>query len=218
MSKTWLVAAAACAVVAGLPTTGSAQVAQALINAPANLRAGPARDYPLVAQLAAGTPVTVMGCVAGYSWCDIALPDLRGWVYAGRLNYAYQGGYVPLLNYGVTLGVPVVTFTIGAYWDSYYRGRPWYGNRGRWINHPPPPMPRPSARPLPPPRPMPAPGPAMRPGGPGPGARPGGPGPGAGPGPRPAAGGPPARPDRGPGPGRQQDDRGQRNDERKPQQ
>lgn len=171
----------------------AAQQSPAVINGPANLRAGPAKDYPLVAQLAPGTPVTVMGCVAGYSWCDVALPNLRGWVYAGRLNYAYQGGYVPLLNYGVTIGLPIVTFSIGSYWDNYYRGRPWYSNRGRWAGHAPPPMPRPGVRP---------PGPGPRPGA-GPGRPPQG-GPGAGrPQDRPQNGGP-----RGPGGGDRGNDRG----------
>jgi uncharacterized protein YraI len=68
---------------------------QAVTNSPVNLRAGPARDYPVVSQLPGGAPVTVMGCVAGYTWCDVALPNLRGWVYAGRISYPYQGSPVP---------------------------------------------------------------------------------------------------------------------------
>lgn len=197
---------AAVAALMVLPGAASAQQTQAVINGSANLRAGPAKDYPLVAQLAPGTPVAVMGCVAGYSWCDVALPNLRGWVYAGRLNYAYQGGYVPVLNYGVTIGLPIVTFSIGSYWGNYYRGRPWFANQGRWAHHPPPPVPRPGFRP--------GPGPGARPPGPpGPGPRP--PGPGAGPGRPPvhgpAPGRPPQRPqnDRGPGGGDRGNDRHQ---------
>ncbi len=120
-----------------LPAAAHAQSA-AVTNGPVNMRAGPARDYPLVAQLGPGTPVTVMGCVAGYSWCDVAMPNLRGWVYAGRLNYTYQGAPVPILNYGVTIGLPVVTFSIGSYWGNYYRGRPWYRDQARWAHRPPP--------------------------------------------------------------------------------
>ncbi|NIF98307.1 SH3 domain-containing protein, partial [Burkholderia sp. Ax-1720] len=125
-----------------------------------NLYAGPAGDYPVVAQLPAGASVTVMGCVSGYSWCDVSLPGLRGWAYGRYLSYPYQGASVPLSNYGATIGLPVVTFALGAYWGSYYRDRPWFGNQSRWNRHPGP-------RPGPPP--------AIRP--PGHGARPpGGPG------------------------------------------
>lgn len=120
-----------------VPAAAFAQV-QAFTNTLVNLRAGPAPDYPVVSQLPPGTPVTMMGCVSGYTWCDVALPNLRGWVYAGSLNFPYQGNPVPVLGYGSVIGLPVVTFSIGAYWGSYYRGRPWYGNQARWAHHPPP--------------------------------------------------------------------------------
>lgn len=159
-----------------LPGVALAQ-SQAYTNGPVNLRAGPARDYPLVSQLPGGVPVTVMGCISGYSWCDVALPNLRGWVYAGRLSYPYQGNNVPILNYGPTIGLPIVTFAIGSYWGSYYRNRPWYGERDRWAHRPPPrPRPQPSRpdyRPRPPGHG--GPGPARPPGRPGDHTRPGGP-------------------------------------------
>ncbi len=111
---------------------------QAYTNSPVNMRAGPAGDYPIVTQLPGGVPVTVMGCISGYTWCDVVVPNLRGWVYAGRLSYPYQGGNVPILTYGTTIGLPIVTFSIGSYWGSYYRGRPWYNQQSRWANRPPP--------------------------------------------------------------------------------
>ena len=121
-----------------LPGVAFAQ-SQAYTNSPANLYAGPADDYPPVSQLPPGAPVTVMGCVSGYTWCDVATPDLRGWVYAGDLSYPYQGSNVPILSYGTAIGLPIVTFSIGTYWGSYYRGRPWYNDQQRWAHHPPPP-------------------------------------------------------------------------------
>jgi uncharacterized protein YraI len=121
-----------------LPGVAFAQ-SQAYTNSPVNLYAGPADDYPAVSQLPGGVPVTVMGCVSGYTWCDVALPDLRGWVYAGSLSYPYQGSNVPILDYGTVIGLPIVTFSLGAYWGSYYRGRPWYNEQERWAHHPPPP-------------------------------------------------------------------------------
>ncbi|MFP3563339.1 SH3 domain-containing protein [Paraburkholderia sp. SIMBA_030] len=117
--------------------TAFAQV-QAYTNAPVDIYAGPAPDYPVVAEVPEGVPLTVMGCVEGYSWCDVAAPDLRGWVYGGSLSYPYQGANVPVMTYGVQIGLPVVVFSIDSYWGHYYRGRPWYHDAPRWANHPPP--------------------------------------------------------------------------------
>ena len=180
---------------------------QAYTNSPVNMRAGPAGDYPIVTQLPGGMPVTVMGCISGYTWCDVVVPNLRGWVYAGRLSYPYQGGNVPILTYGTTIGLPIVTFSIGSYWGSYYRGRPWYNQQSRWANRPPP-RPGPGRPPgyggHPPPGPQPGHGGGRPPGpapGQGAGGRPPGPPPGQGaggrpPGPPPGQGGgrPPGQP------------------------
>ncbi|VVD69606.1 peptide-binding protein [Pandoraea eparura] len=200
--KTWtlsLVLAGATMLVA-LPEAASAQSGQAVTNAAANVRAGPAIDYPVVAQAGAGTPVTVYGCLSDYSWCDIGLPGARGWIYAALLSYPYQGNPVPVLNYGPMIGLPIVTFSIGAYWGNYYRGRPWYHDQRYWNRPPPRTRPpgyySPGPGPRPPgghdSRPNPRPpghgaGPGPRPPGYGPGPRP--PGHGASPGPRPPGGG-----------------------------
>ncbi|VVD84697.1 SH3 domain-containing protein [Pandoraea terrigena] len=187
--KTWTLSLvlAGATMLAALPETASAQSGQAVINAPANVRAGPAIDYPVVAQAGPGMPVTVYGCLSDYSWCDIGLPGARGWIYAALLSYPYQGNPVPVLNYGPMIGLPIVTFSIGAYWGSYYRGRPWYHDQRYWNR--PPPRPRPPGYYSPGMGPRPPgghyPGPSPRPPGhsAGPGPRP--PGHGAGPGPRP---------------------------------
>src|SRR5450756_2240709 len=49
-----------CALAAALPLTSMAQEARS--TKWVNLRAGPARDYPLVARLGPGTPLAVQGC------------------------------------------------------------------------------------------------------------------------------------------------------------
>ncbi|WP_244322712.1 SH3 domain-containing protein [Paraburkholderia dipogonis] len=134
----------AAAGVLALPAVACAQ-SQAYTNTTVNVRAGPAPDYPVVTQLPGGVPLSVMGCISNYQWCDVAAPNLRGWVYAGSLSYPYQGANVPVMNYGMVIGLPIVTFSIGAYWGDYYRGRPWYGQQSRWAHHPPPPPPRPGA-------------------------------------------------------------------------
>ncbi|WP_167760230.1 hypothetical protein [Paraburkholderia pallida] len=42
----------------------------------------------------------------------------------------------PLPGYSVVIGVPVVVFTIEAYWGRYYRGHPWYKDRDHWRSAP----------------------------------------------------------------------------------
>lgn len=116
---------------AALPGVADAQ-RSAYTNSAADLYAGPAPDYPVVAEIPPGTALDVFGCLSDYSWCDVALPGVRGWIDAEQLDYPYQGSYVPLLEYGAIVGVPVTGFAIGAYWDRYYRNRPWFHDRDRW--------------------------------------------------------------------------------------
>jgi uncharacterized protein YraI len=103
-----------------------------------NVRAGPARDYPIVAVLPPGFPVGVQGCLPDYSWCDVIAEASRGWVYGGNINYAYQNSYVPVLNYGAIIGIGVLAFVLDDYWGRHYRNRPFYGERHRWISRPAP--------------------------------------------------------------------------------
>lgn len=131
-------AVAAASACFGLAAPGAFAQAQAYTSEPVDLYAGPSGDYPVVTELGPNVPVTVMGCVSDYSWCDVALPDLRGWIYGAYLAYPYQGGYVPVEGYGAAIGLPIVTFSFGAYWGSFYRDRPWYGDRERWARVPPP--------------------------------------------------------------------------------
>jgi uncharacterized protein YraI len=173
-----------------------------------NLRAGPDRSYPLVLRVVPGAQVQVFGCLDDYSWCDVGLGLNRGWIWAGNLTYSYENHRVAIYQYGPTLGIPIIVFSVGPYWDNYYRGRPWYSNRTYWYSRPPPPRPpRPPSwnrpppqiqpprppRPPPtvqPPRPQPTPRPAPRPT-PKPMPVPGAGGPGS---PPPGGGRPPPRP------------------------
>lgn len=138
MQKHFIVRTIAGASLSVLCGAAFAQV-EAYTNAPTYVYAGPAADYPAVAQLPEGVSLSVMGCVDGYTWCDVAAPDLRGWVYGGTLSSPYQGANVPLVTYGYQIGLPVVAFSVDSYWDQYYRGRPWYHDEARWASHPPPP-------------------------------------------------------------------------------
>ena len=103
-----------------------------------SLRAGPSRDYELVARIPSGEPVEVNGCVEDWTWCDVTLGFDRGWVYSGNLEYPYRGRRVVILDNGPIVGFPIVTFSVGPYWDTYYRGRPWYSRRSYWSHRSPP--------------------------------------------------------------------------------
>ena len=102
-----------------------------------NVRAGPDTSYPAVAVLGTGAPVHVMGCLDDWSWCDVIFGDNRGWVYSPYLSYVYQGYRVPFYSYAPAFGIPIISFSVGSYWDRYYRGRPWYGRRDYWEHRQP---------------------------------------------------------------------------------
>jgi uncharacterized protein YraI len=122
----------ALATAAGVLLSATAWAQQAYTTRTANVRAGPDTDFPVVAQLAPGTPVYVDGCLSDYLWCDIDFGAGRGWINTRALQSYYGSRVVPLYGYGATLGLPIVTFSLFNYWDRYYRDRPWYHDRPRW--------------------------------------------------------------------------------------
>jgi uncharacterized protein YraI len=121
-----------------LVVSAAAAAQNAYTTHPVSVFSGPDDSYPMVAELDADASVQVMGCLDDWSWCDVAFGDNRGWLYAPDIVYDYEGGYVPFYTYAPSLGVPVVQFTLGDYWDRYYHGRPWYGRREEWIDRGPP--------------------------------------------------------------------------------
>jgi uncharacterized protein YraI len=189
-----------------------------------NLRAGPDTQYPVVTVVPLGTAVSIQGCTEGWEWCDVVTMGTRGWVSGGYVQYTYQDQRVIVRDNGARVGIPIISFVIGAYWGSYYSDRPFYRQRDYWYHRPihrpihrPPPRPivrPPPPRPRPPgngghrPHPGPGPGPGTRPPGngnrPGPGTRPPGPGNGGtrppGPGNGPGNGTRPPGPGNGSGP------------------
>ena len=159
------------AILAALALPAAALAQTAYTRKTVNLRAGPSVEYPVVSRVPPGAAVQVFGCLDDWTWCDAAWGPERGWVYAGNLFYPYQGHDVAIRWNGPVIGLPVIVFSVGPYWDAYYRTRPWYGRRSYWIGRPPPPhwgypsrppRPRPpTVQPVPrPPRPRP---PAIQP-------------------------------------------------------
>src|SRR5580658_4076853 len=132
--------------------TSQALAFTAMVTTHAHLRAGPDINYPSVALLPPGVVVQVYGCEQGYGWCDASLGLDRGWIDAAYLQAAAPSGPVVLSSGALVLGVPIIAFSFNNYWDSYYRGRPWYGRRSYYYTYwnryphgrpPPPPYHRP---------------------------------------------------------------------------
>ncbi|HSE11642.1 MAG TPA: hypothetical protein VLB69_03315 [Rudaea sp.] len=120
-----------------LAAASSAVAGQGYLVANVTLRAGPDMGYPGVVGLSAGTPVGIEGCVDGWSWCDVTTGMDRGWVPANYLQEEYEGRRVFVPAYGVQIGIPIVSFVFGSYWDDYYHDRSWYGHREHWSHvHP----------------------------------------------------------------------------------
>jgi uncharacterized protein YraI len=113
-----------------IPAIAAADIAR--VTTDLNMRAGPSPAFPVVTVLPDGATVNVFGCVRGYSWCDVSWDGRRGWASANYLTQPYQGSYVSIVEYGPRIDVPIIGFSIGSYWDDYYRSEPWYGRRDRW--------------------------------------------------------------------------------------
>jgi uncharacterized protein YraI len=97
-----------------------------------NLRAGPGTYYPVITVVPTHAPISILGCLGDYMWCDVVFGGNRGWMRSIYLKKWYQGYYYGLGDYAPRLGLRVISFDIGPYWDSYYRDRPFYRDRGRW--------------------------------------------------------------------------------------
>ena len=107
-------------------TAASAADIPVVSTTSANLRAGPAVSYPVVARLPAGSRLVLHGCLARYDWCDVSWGGNRGWLSAGYLNAIYRNAPVALTAIAAArLGVAIVAFDAG-FWHRHYLGRPWY--------------------------------------------------------------------------------------------
>lgn len=93
------------------------------------LKAGPDYDYPTVAYVRSGTQLRINGCLNDWSWCDVATPRGRGWVVGDDVAAVREGRRIA---YGMPWGVPTLSFSVGTYWDRYYKDRSFYRERDNW--------------------------------------------------------------------------------------
>jgi uncharacterized protein YraI len=110
-----------------------AQAAQGFIVDQADLRAGPDEQFPSVEMLPAGAQVEVFGCLSGHTWCDVGFQQDRGWVSGQDLEVLYENNRVKIVTVETEV-VPVVTFAVAAYWDTYYHDRPFFHDRDHFAS------------------------------------------------------------------------------------
>jgi uncharacterized protein YraI len=114
-----------------------AQAAEGYSTANVNMRAGPSTQYPAVAVIPAGESLEIHGCLADVPWCDVEFYGGRGWVAGRYVQALYQRRRVYVgPEYYRPLGIPTIVFSVGNYWDRYYRNRDFYHQRDRWRRNP----------------------------------------------------------------------------------
>lgn len=112
-----------------------AQAATGFTVESTELRAGPDYDYPTIRVINDDRRVEIYGCLNDWSFCDVGYRSDRGWVDGRDIAVDYRARRVGLVDAGPYVGIGFLSFSFGNYWDNYYRGRPFYHDRGRWERH-----------------------------------------------------------------------------------
>ncbi|UIJ71547.1 SH3 domain-containing protein [Aurantimonas sp. HBX-1] len=118
-----------------IPAQAQAQ-SRAIAVTDVNLRAGPSTAYPAVNVVGAGERVRVFGCLDTRSWCDVGYDGQRGWMSSNYLADAGERRYTGP-RYVERIRAPVISFSVGSYWDNHYRGRSFYRDRDRFDDRGP---------------------------------------------------------------------------------
>ncbi len=113
----------------------AADAASGYTVSPTEMRAGPDYDYPIVRTIRNDRRVDIYGCLNDWSFCDVGYRADRGWVRGDDLVVDYRSRRTRIVDAGPYVGIGFLSFSFGSYWDNYYRGRPFYRERGRWERH-----------------------------------------------------------------------------------
>jgi len=113
----------------------AASATSAIASVTIGERAGPSTYYPVVDTVPSGAPITLFGCLGGGSWCDVSYAGVRGWVPGSYIEAYYQSQPVFVPDYVAVIGIPIISFDIDAYWNDYYRDRPFFADRVRFERY-----------------------------------------------------------------------------------
>ncbi len=120
--------------------SASASAAEAYTTSSTWLRTGPDYSFPSIERIPRGALVDVIGCTDSYNWCDVDYEGERGWFAGNRLQFVYNGRRGSAVDLAPLLGLMILQFSFGNYWNDHYRDRPWFNERNqrRWQNWQPP--------------------------------------------------------------------------------
>ena len=113
-------------------TAGADAASRAFTTTDVNLRAGPSTSYPAVDVVGAGDRVRVFGCLSTRSWCDVGYSGIRGWMSSNYLVEDYKVRRYTGPRVVDEIDAPIISFSVGSYWDNHYRGRGFYRDRARY--------------------------------------------------------------------------------------
>ena len=113
-------------------TAGADAASRAFATTDVNLRAGPSTSYPAVDVVGAGDNVRVFGCLSTRSWCDVGYSGIRGWMSSNYLVEDYKVRRYTGPRVVDEIDAPIISFSVGSYWDNHYRGRNFYRDRARY--------------------------------------------------------------------------------------
>ena len=118
-------------IAAGIATPARAQQPNGFPVTNVNLRAGPGTYYPVLLVVPTGEPIRFSAACRTTLGATV-FANYRGWMRSIYLSGWYRGDYYLLRDYAPRLGYRSSPSISARYWDSYYRDRPFYGDRGKW--------------------------------------------------------------------------------------
>lgn len=120
----------------GAASSASAQSARIVeVNRVTPLYSGPSHGFNVVANIPGRNSVVLNGCLSDYAWCEVSYRNTRGWVDADDLRYMRNNQPYTIYSSRNWLSYPVLTFSLGNYWNSNYRGQVWYRDINRYNSY-----------------------------------------------------------------------------------